>query len=234
MALASMYQRIPYDTLNRVNKKKPQNYAICRLPSTSANNPHDPSVASFEKARKGAAPPGMRLDTAFARWETVPFPKDIDFERALEAIENSNSREPRVLKYKLNFADGSHILLKRSNWEDASTLNCEECYDPNGAFQKMTGSKKDDFAATEGKKRAAALANGCGHLTERKRDGEGSPLNHSFAAPQPKVGGAGYAFTPMSYISHEVRPNQNFPGVRPGLRETNKTAHQFLRKEENM
>jgi hypothetical protein len=162
MALASMYQRIPYDTLNKVNKKKPQNYAICRLPSTSANNPHDPSVASFENARKGSGQM-PRVDTAFARWETVPFPKDIDFERALEAIEVSNAKEPRVLKYKLNFADGSHILLKRANWEISSSLNCEECYDPNGAFHKMTNPKKDDFAATEGKKRAQALADGHGN-----------------------------------------------------------------------
>lgn len=234
MALASMYQRIPYSILSQVNKKKPQNYAICKLPTTNANNPHDPSVASFETARSMSSKGGGLRETAFARWETVTFPKDIDFERALEAIEVSNSKEPRVLKYKLTFADGCHILLTRSNWEDHSTLYCTEAYDPNGAFHKMTNGKKDDFAATEGKKRATALADVKGHLKDRKRLDDGSPLNHSFAAPQPKVGAAGYAFTPMSYVSHEVRPNKNFPGVRPGLRETNRTAHQFLKKDDNM
>jgi len=148
----------------------------------------------------------------------------------LERIEKSNADEPRVLKYKLTFADGCHIVLARSNWDDPQTLYCIEAYNPNGAFDKKTGDKKAEFAATEQKSRSTFLVDENGHLKNRRRDEHGTPFNKSFK-PQPAVGGAGFSFTPMSYNAFAVNDNQNFPGVRPGLKETNKTAHQYINKQ---
>eukprot|EP01012_Entosiphon_sulcatum_P009271 TRINITY_DN1516_c0_g1_i1.p1 TRINITY_DN1516_c0_g1~~TRINITY_DN1516_c0_g1_i1.p1 ORF type:complete len:253 (-),score=51.77 TRINITY_DN1516_c0_g1_i1:499-1257(-) len=248
MALASMYQRIPYSILSEVNKKKPQNYAILKLPpspSDRANfaewerqNAETTTTFDEVKAKKkffethayqfvAEKVPNFR-DVSFARWETHTFPKDIDFESALERIELSNMREPRVIKYKLNFADGCHILLTRANWEDPSTLYCTESYNPNGTFDKTTAKNKASPAAMA-KKRSGFLVNEKGHLTMRPRDDGGQPLKRSIAPPV-QVGKAGYSFTPMSYVSHEVKPNVSFPGVRPGIKETNKAAFQYLRR----
>jgi len=230
MALAAMYQRIPYSILSQVSRKKPQNYAVCKLPSAqNSDSSNDPASRSFEAARTQH---GVK-ETAFARWDTITFPKDIDFESALESIETSNSKEQRAWKYKLTFTDGCHILLTRSNWEDPSTLYCTEAYDPNGAFNKMTQSKRDEFQKTEGQKRSKFLVDESGHLSNRRRDEDGNPINHHFAPPVETIGKAGFSFTPMSYISHQVRPNKSFPGVRPGLKDTNKTAYHFLKKHEN-
>ncbi|KAL9646287.1 hypothetical protein ABK040_002865 [Willaertia magna] len=43
-----------------------------------------------------------------------------------------------------------------------------------------------------------------------------------------------FSFTPVGYYSHQVKPNQVLIGVRPGLRDTNPTAHQYLKKHENV
>jgi len=244
MALAAMYQRIPYSILSEVNKKKPQSYAILKLPPS----PHDVNYSEWERSnpattttfddakkavktwdtyggrKAGNKAPTYFRDSSFAKWETHSLPKDIDFESALERIEMSNSREPRVLKYKLMFADGCHILLARSNWEDPSTLYCIEAYNPNGAFAKMTNEKKEDFNQTEGKKRQKFLVSETGHLKTRSAELQKS----SFPDPPPPVGKEGFSFTPVSYLQHEVRPNVNFQGVRPGIKETNKTAYHYL------
>jgi hypothetical protein len=241
MALAAMYQRIPYSILSEVNKKKPQSYAILKLPPSQSDvsyseweRSNPATTTTFDDAKRRSkqtrvSAPDFR-DVAFAKWATVTFPKDIDFESALERIEQSNAREPRVLKYKLMFADGCHILLSRSNWEDPSTLYCIEAYNPNGAFDKMTKERKDNFDQTEGKKRQNFLVSERGHLKARPRDSNSSPTKTSFPTEAIQVGKAGFSFTPVSYISHEVRPNVNFPGVRPGLKETNKSAYHFLNK----
>eukprot|EP00670_Eutreptiella_braarudii_P005261 CAMPEP_0174281860 /NCGR_PEP_ID=MMETSP0809-20121228/2279_1 /TAXON_ID=73025 ORGANISM="Eutreptiella gymnastica-like, Strain CCMP1594" /NCGR_SAMPLE_ID=MMETSP0809 /ASSEMBLY_ACC=CAM_ASM_000658 /LENGTH=240 /DNA_ID=CAMNT_0015375689 /DNA_START=46 /DNA_END=768 /DNA_ORIENTATION=+ len=238
MSLAFMYQRIPYSTLSDISKKKPQNYAILKLPPSPNDRiafaawerkSNAETTTTFDEARVTGY--GFK-DTSFAKWETRTFPKDIDFESALERIEKSNAAESRVLKYKLNFTDGCHILLTRKDVLDPSTLFCAECYNPNGSFNKKTMRKKDEFAATEGKRRAKFLVNESGHLKGRKRDENGDPLNNTFSHPPPQVGKAGYTFTPTSYLTHEVKPNLNFHGVRPGLKETNKSAHQFLRKDQ--
>eukprot|EP00999_Lentomonas_sp_LEN2_P000919 NODE_1918_length_698_cov_1.894921_g1868_i0.p1 GENE.NODE_1918_length_698_cov_1.894921_g1868_i0~~NODE_1918_length_698_cov_1.894921_g1868_i0.p1 ORF type:complete len:223 (+),score=18.87 NODE_1918_length_698_cov_1.894921_g1868_i0:3-671(+) len=222
-----MYQRIPYSILSQVNKKKPQNYSVCKLPDAGDAST---ASASFEASRSMA----RGRDSSFTSWTTHTFPKDIDFEKALEAIEKANNSQPRAVKFKLSFADGCHILLTRSNWQDPSTLYCTESYDPNGSFNSRTGSKKDQFAATEGKKRAKCLVDGNGHLLHRKRDTRGNPVLNSLSQPHAKVGAAGYDFTPVSYLSAQTNPNKNYPGVRPGLRETNPTAYQYLKKEENV
>jgi hypothetical protein len=244
MALAAMYQRIPYSILSEVNKKKPQSYAILKLPPSQSDvnyseweRSNPATTTTFDDAKRKSkhtraiqqSGPDFR-DVAFAKWATVTFPKDIDFESALERIEQSNSREPRVLKYKLMFADGCHILLSRSNWEDPSTLYCIEAYNPNGAFDKMTKERKEGWDQTEGKKRQKFLVSEKGHLKTRPRDEVGSPKKTSFPTEAVEVGKAGFSFTPVSYISHEVRPNVSFPGVRPGLKETNKAAYHFLPK----
>jgi hypothetical protein len=174
---------------------------------------------------------GNFRDSSFAKWETRTFPKGIDFESALERIENSNTQEPRVLKYKLTFADGCHILLTRTNWADPTSLYCTECYNPNGSFDKATASKKSDFHETDGKSRQKFLVTEEGHMQCRPRDEKGNPKNPSFNIPAQVVGKAGYDFTPMSYVAHEVKPNINFVGVRPGLKESNKTAYHFLKKD---
>jgi hypothetical protein len=243
MALAAMYQRIPYSILSEVNKKKPQSYAILKLPPSQTDvnyseweRSNPATTTTFDDAKKRVKqqrerqPASDFRDVSFAKWHTNTFPKDIDFESALERIEQSNAREPRVLKYKLMFADGCHILLSRSNWEDPSTLYCIEAYNPNGAFDRMTKEKKDGWDSTEGKKRQKFLVSEKGHLKTRPRDEIGSPKKTSFPSESVDVGKAGFSFTPVSYISHEVRPNANFPGVRPGLKETNKAAYQFLQK----
>eukprot|EP00667_Euglena_gracilis_P023371 EG_transcript_26395 len=235
MALAAMYQRIPYSILSEVNKKKPQNYAILKLPP---NQNDQTAFAAWERASAEATVTfddarqsgNAFRDSSFGKWETRTFPKDIDFETALERIEHSNSVEPRVLKYKLNFTDGCHILLTRSDWSNPTTLFCTECYNPHGEFEKKTRRKKDQFAATEGQKRQQMLVDEMGHLLYRRRKEDGDPMNHSFQNNPPPVGKVGYDFTPMTYISHEVRPNMNFVGVRPGLKETNKTAFHYLRR----
>eukprot|EP00998_Keelungia_sp_KM082_P007367 NODE_3566_length_876_cov_159.887850_g3544_i0.p1 GENE.NODE_3566_length_876_cov_159.887850_g3544_i0~~NODE_3566_length_876_cov_159.887850_g3544_i0.p1 ORF type:complete len:235 (-),score=36.21 NODE_3566_length_876_cov_159.887850_g3544_i0:85-789(-) len=233
MALAAMYQRIPYSILSEVNKKKPQNYGILKLPPQPGdknyaewerNNPA--ATTTFDDARRNGRGRSFK-DASYARWQTQSFPAAIDFETALERIEQSNNSEPRVLKYKLTFADGCHLLFVRSNWTDPSSLHCAECYNPNREFDKATAAK----AQTQNKSKAA-LADANGHLLNRKRDEAGHPIvpSHTSAAP---CGTTGFSFTPVGYITNEVRPNQNFPGVRAGLRETNKSAYQFLRKDQN-
>jgi hypothetical protein len=238
MALAAMYQRIPYSILSEVNKKKPQNYSILKLPPAPQDKAFEEwerknpaATTTFDDARSKTKRSGTQFkDHSFAKWEAYSFPKDIDFESALERIEKSNEREPRVLKYKLTFADGCHILLARSNWEDPSTLYCTEAYNPNGAFDHHTSAKKEEFSTTEGKKRQNFLADEKGHLKNRVRDETGNPQHFSLSTQPTETGKFGFDFTPVSYISHEVKPNHNFAGVRPGIRETNKTAHQFLKK----
>jgi|UniRef100_A0A7S4LDZ3 hypothetical protein len=233
-----MYQRIPYSTLSDISKKKPQNYAILKLPPSPNDRiafanwerqSNAETTVTFDEARVNGY--GFK-DTSFAKWQTRTFPKDIDFESALERIEHSNNSEPRVLKYKLNFTDGCHILLTRADFLDPASLFCTEFYNPNGSFNKKTQRKKDEFAATEGKRRSKTLVAENGHLAARKRDEHADPRNNTFSIAPPQVGKAGFTFTPMSYVTHEVKPNMTFTGVRPGIKETNKSAHQFLRRDQ--
>ena len=144
MSLYAMYQRIPYSTLSDISKKKPQNYAILKLPPSPNDRiafanwerqSNAETTVTFDEARVNGY--GFK-DTSFAKWQTRTFPKDIDFESALERIEHSNNSEPRVLKYKLNFTDGCHILLTRADFLDPASLFCTEFYNPNGSFNKKT------------------------------------------------------------------------------------------------
>jgi len=234
-----MYQRIPYSTLENIREKQPQSYAFLKLPP----NPNDrEAFAEWEKTNRATTTTyddACRYsavdfkDHTFAKWQTRTFPKGLELEGALERIELSNTIEARVLKYKLTFNDGCHILLTRSDPANPNTLRCTEYYNPNAIFDQNTARRKKVAAASPAaKRRHQFIVDPHGHLNSRKRAGDGEPMHNSFGFPPAVCGKMGFTFTPVSYISHAVKPNINLPGVRPGLKETSKEAYQYLRKQE--
>eukprot|EP01079_Euglenida_sp_SAG-EU17-18_P008702 gene8702-1560_t len=150
-ALAQMYQRIPNDILAEIQGRQPQSFGFLKMPPHPSDRQRfsewertTPTTTTFDQAkatvrryetlgptRAGEAAPKQFKDASYARWETRSFPKDMSFERSLERIENANKVEPRVMKFKLSFSDGAHILLARTNVGDPSTLYCIEFHDPN-------------------------------------------------------------------------------------------------------
>eukprot|EP00756_Hemistasia_phaeocysticola_P023989 Hpha_TRINITY_DN15922_c3_g2::TRINITY_DN15922_c3_g2_i1::g.71633::m.71633 len=216
MKLSAMYQRIPNSILQRASKRTPASWAVQRLPRPGEHSPPivwQPPVSAYGRD-------SAWLNKRKAIWVSRSFPPSADLEEALLRIEESNAAEAGVLKYQITFTDGAHIRFARSDADQPGSLSCIEFYSlPHGH-------------APPSPKRQSFLVNGRGHLLRRKkhdRNSFGGTVAGNILHWSRRVneGHAGFAFTPMGYMGHAVRPNSRIRGVRPGLCETSARAFEF-------
>ncbi|KAJ9466589.1 hypothetical protein DIPPA_27062 [Diplonema papillatum] len=208
IVLASMYQRIPNDVLERAEGKTPSSFAVLRVPWRDDGRHKDYSVVMG----KG--------DAKMALWYTHSLPRGSTLEDALHQIETVNASEERVLKYQIMFADGSRLRFEREHVTDPRTLQCKEFYSipRNAAAAKV--------------RPATFTTNAKGHLKTRKK----LPLGTNSLTPSVKSAyseqsfttrSANFAFTPVGFTRFRVKPNANYDGVRPTLRERSLRAYHY-------
>jgi len=206
--LGNMFERIAGPTLNSVQGKHPMNYATLELPLHLVRTYSDRSARQCE---------------AFAKWVVHPFSTaNVAFHHALLKIEHAN-QQPNVIKIQLNFSDASHLTLERAQVGLPDSLRCAESYDPQAVFRKQTQTVSAAFNSSFARK-LRTLVDERGHPTY-PHSARPSTFNRDRlfrTAPEPVTGRAGYQFTPVSYLSFEMRPNSRIPGCRPGITETNK------------
>lgn len=73
------------------------------------------------------------------------------------------------------------------------------------------------------------LTNDQGHLLHRRADAPSS-----FAVPDSAPSKSSFSFTPVGYVSHQVKPSTILIGVRGGgMNQTNPHSHHYLKKEQH-
>ncbi len=73
------------------------------------------------------------------------------------------------------------------------------------------------------------LTNDQGHLLRRRPDAPSS-----FPIPESAPSKTSFSFSPVGYISHQVKPSTVLIGVRGGgMNQTNPQAHHYLKKDQN-
>lgn len=213
-SLANMYQRLPGHALAAINPLKPSNFAALEIPSWAPRN-----VIANTTSTRG---------DVFSAWKTYTLPNEAGLKYALAAIERANRSTKRARKFQLNFTNGAHMVLARDDPDDQSTLVFHSVYNPNSVFQVATSAS---VARNRGPNLASikVIADGNGHLLHRPANDVSSfsPQRLFSHAPNTSVSRTAFAFTPVSGISHQLKPNQILPGVRPGLRETSPHASIF-------
>ncbi len=215
-SLANMYQRLPGHALATINPLKPSNFAALEIPAWA---PKEAIAYSAATSNRG---------DVFSTWKTYTLPNEAKLKHALAAIERANASMKRARKFQLNFTNGAHMVLSRDDPDDPTSLVFHSVYNPNTVFQAATArSVSRNRGPNEQKLKVLADENG--HLINRRADSLSSfsPAKLFNHAPNTSVSRAGFAFTPVSGISHQVKPNEIIRGVRPGLRETSPQAALF-------
>eukprot|EP01013_Petalomonas_cantuscygni_P011599 TRINITY_DN2511_c0_g1_i1.p1 TRINITY_DN2511_c0_g1~~TRINITY_DN2511_c0_g1_i1.p1 ORF type:complete len:311 (+),score=38.40 TRINITY_DN2511_c0_g1_i1:259-1191(+) len=247
----SIYQRIPPNFLAPIVGKIPMNLVALLLPPKRSDPDYatwgaaDFATTPFEQISRTAGPKRFR-DVSWARWNAIELPAHATLEQALDAVEMHNNKLKRLIKIRLTFRDGCHLLFERANWADPDTLVCKEYRSPHATSEaalKPAAPHDLSFVASEN-----------GHLTRRRRDHNGNPARSSFASvslppihtaattlrqpgktvhstgfPPDQPGHVGFDFTPVGTNSRAVRHSRLIEGVRPRMNETSPAAFQTLR-----
>lgn len=212
-SLANMYQRLPGHALAAINPLKPCNFAALEIPAWAPKEAIAYSVATSNRG------------DVFSTWKTYTLPNEAKLKHALAAIERANSSMKRARKFQLNFTNGAHMVLSRDDPDDKTTLVFHSVYNPNTVYEAATARSVSRNRGPN-KEKLKVLADERGHLIKRRADSQSSfsPAKLFNHAPNTSVSRTGFAFTPVSGISHQVKPNEIIAGVRPGLRETSPQA----------
>jgi hypothetical protein len=214
-ALANMFQRLPGHALAAINPLRPSNFAALEIPL------HAP--------RDVVANPGSNRGDVFSQWKSYTLPHEATLRDALAAIERANSSTKRARKFQLNFTNGAHMVLSRDDPDDPTSLVFQTVYNPGQVYQQHT-ARSVERGRGENDSKLKFVADERGRLMNRRPESASSfsPQRLFREAPNPITRGHdGYAFTAMSALSHQLRPNRIITGVRPGLRETSPDATYF-------
>lgn len=214
-----MYQRIPGPVLSEIKKQRPLNYAVLELPSVAS-----PGTLN------GPWGSGQRDDNN-ATWKTHAFAGSPTLATALRALEAANTATKRLQKLQLNFANGSHVRFARSNFSDANSLAFRGAFNPAAQSRPQTAPRRGPLRATAAASEVRAAQAPKFLVDDRGRALQPKPRLSSFHpeslfkdAPRPSTPTVGFAFTPVSSLSYQMRPNSAITGCRPNLRDTNPAA----------
>jgi len=221
MALATSYQRIPAATLAAVKPLTPLNFAVL------SGDVHTYNRDVRAAKERSACPYTKRAARLGARWETKSFPRGVTLQNALLQVEAVNAATPVLHKVQMNFTNGAHLAYERKTPTDPATLAAVTLYDPSNTFRataaprvaQRRAEKKMDFLVDE---RGRALKPNPNRLSSF------DPRSLYRHTPDPgRASPAGYAFTPLSTISFQVRPSSAVPGCRNPIGATNPHAAEY-------
>ena len=157
-----------------------------------------------------------------SKWSMHSVPKGTLIDRAMDAIEQQNATVQGLVRSQIIFQDGSILRFQRSVPSMPSSLYCTGYFAAPTAISQKPSTK--------------FIANALGHLNRGARKCSGSDntaFNSLTTAIEDQIyipastGATSFAFTPVGYISHQVRANRVSKGVRPGLRDSSLSATQF-------
>lgn len=150
-----------------------------------------------------------------AVWQTHNLTPGSTYKKAVAAIQEINNKPWGLIRARLHFSDGSQEMFERTDPAVPTSLTNLGTYDPNDTYRRATVARATVNREAQ-KPRLKPIADDKGHHTS------GKPIPRTFApevlfknAPPPVQGKAGYDFTPMSYNSFLVKPNDPPVGVRP-------------------
>lgn len=214
-ALANMFQRLPGHALAAINPLRPSNFAALEISASAPSN-----VVANAASNRG---------DVFSMWKNYTLPHEATLRDALAAIERANSMTKRARKFQLNFTNGAHMVLARDDSDDPTSLVFHTVYNPGQVYKAAT-ARSVERGRCENDPKLKFVADERGRLMNRKATSPSSFSNESLFhnAPNPITRGhAGFAFTALSPLVHQLRPNTIISGVRPGLRETSPVATYF-------
>ena len=161
---------VPEPYFSSVESKNPQSFSVQRL---MPGNKETQQLGDWESQGHSSLSNTTTLDEAidkqfngeisntrsdiYSRWESRSFPqknkKDptthsrllTPFADALQHILKVNEKEPRLLKIRMLFTDGTSLLLERAKWSDSNSLHFSKLYDPNASFHGKTVSKTQEY-----------------------------------------------------------------------------------------
>lgn len=225
--LAAAYQRIPAHHLNAVNKLTPMNYALLAGGHGEPDATRKAQLCDRGRCSSPAPHGHHQGEVCDAKWETRLFSKGVHLQNALIQIERVNTkfRHMPLVKIQLNFTNGAHLMFVRSDPNDPASLTCQSLYHPSNVFSAATREKADASLA-QLKPKLEFLVDDRGRALHAKpRLSSFHPQVLFRHAPSPfPTSQTGFAFTPMSSLSFQMRPAETVAGCRPGIRETNPAA----------
>lgn len=213
--LAAAYQRISGPVLATMKQVHPLNYAVLSADPSAVqeylDNSHCCRTSKEQQAR--------------ATWKKKQLTKEVTLQQALLEIERVNSETPLLFKIQLNFTNGSHATFVRAEPLQPATLSCSSMYNANAAFTEST-SNHVTMRRTEKGAKLEFIVDDKGRSL---KPNAGRPSSFSREvlfrnSPAPFVTKPGYAFTPMSSLTYQVRPATTIAGARPGLRDASPKA----------
>jgi hypothetical protein len=186
----------------------PISYAVLSLPTKAAmrKKGYDPNQTNYNGGGHATHP--------LATWKTFSLPDGCTYKAALSAVQKANDKPWGPIKIRLNFSDGHYEQFERTNPESKESFQSTASYDPNDVFKAETLSRSTARRAQQ-EPRLKPLVNEQGHHLSSK------PIPRTFApeelyknCPPPVLSQAGYDFTPVSYNSFLLKPQDPPQGVR--------------------
>ncbi|CCW61123.1 unnamed protein product [Phytomonas sp. EM1] len=184
----------------------PTSYAILFIPPKS------------EIRKKGYDPDHLRLNGLESHplsfWRTYSLPRGATYKDAVYSIQDiNNGKRWGVLKARLHFSDGSEEVFERSKPNELHSLRNIKIYDPNGVYRAETLSRT---TANQLKRQPQLkpIADDRGHLRRKPSRRTFAPEVLYCECPPPIYSQAGFDFTPVSYNSFLLRPEDPPEGVR--------------------
>ncbi|KPA83612.1 hypothetical protein ABB37_01885 [Leptomonas pyrrhocoris] len=183
-------------------------YAVLSLPTKAAmrKKGYNPDHTNYNGGGLATHP--------LATWKTFSLAEGCTYKDAVSAVQKANDKPWGPLKIRLNFSDGHYEQFERTNPESKDSFRSTTSYSPNAVFKAETLSLSTARRAQQ-EPRLKPLVNAGGHHLSSK------PIPRTFApeelyknTPPPVLSQAGYDFTPISYNSYLLRPQDPPQGVR--------------------
>ncbi|CAJ1016920.1 conserved hypothetical protein [Leishmania braziliensis MHOM/BR/75/M2904] len=185
----------------------PTSYAVLSLPSkaTMRRKGYNPDDVNYNG--------GLALHP-LATWRTFSLPDGCTYKDAVTAVQTANAKPWGPIKIRLNFSDGRYEQFERAAPSVMDSLQSTTTYNPNGVFKEETLSLSTMRRAQQ-QPRLRPLVDERGHHLSSK------PIPRTFApeelyknCPPPVLCQPGYDFTPVSYNTFLLKPQDPPQGVR--------------------
>ncbi|GET85888.1 hypothetical protein, conserved [Leishmania tarentolae] len=185
----------------------PTSYAVLSLPSkaTMRRKGYNPDEVNYN---------GGLATHPLASWKTFSLPVGCTYKDAVTAVQTANAKPWGPIKIRLNFSDGRYEQFERVAPSVMDSLQSTTTYSPNGVFKEETLSLSTTRREAQ-KPRLRPLVDERGHHLSSK------PIPRTFApeelyknCPPPVLCQPGYDFTPISYNTFLLNPQDPPHGVR--------------------
>ncbi|CAC9445439.1 conserved hypothetical protein [Leishmania infantum JPCM5] len=185
----------------------PTSYAVLSLPSkaTMRRKGYNPDEANYN---------GGLATHPLATWKTFSLPDGCTYKDAVSAVQTANAKPWGPIKIRLNFSDGRYEQFERVAPSVMDSLQSTTTYSPNDVFKAETLSLST-MRRTQQQPRLRPL------VDKRGRHLSSKPIPRTFApeelyknCPPPVLCQPGYDFTPISYNTFLLNPQDPPHGVR--------------------